>query len=259
MNQHYQIKALSKLTVIDLYRRKDLIVVLILTAVLLIPLMFFAPFGEAGAQRYINEIIMLMIWVFSTAVGLGVAARLFPPEFELRTIYPMLAKPVSRQTIISGKYLGALTASLSALLIFYTAYAVQVGLRQGLWVPAVFWQALLLHIAFMVVITAIGLLGSLLFSVSANITLVGVLVVVMILFGQQLPSLAATQGDFGKWAITLFYWLAPHFEFFDLRQRLVHDWEPISWATCILVCLYALCYAVFCLILAGGVFRYKKV
>ena len=38
-----QIKALARLSVLELYRRKDLIVVFVLCAVILLPLMVFTP------------------------------------------------------------------------------------------------------------------------------------------------------------------------------------------------------------------------
>lgn len=126
----HQIKALAFLSILELYRRKDLIVVLILSAVILVPLMFFKPFDIAGASRYINELALILVWLFSLAIGLGVSTRLFPREFDSRTIYPMLAKPVSRGVILFGKYVGALAAAVSALFIFYVAYGVLIGLAR---------------------------------------------------------------------------------------------------------------------------------
>ncbi|MDD4101455.1 MAG: ABC transporter permease subunit [Kiritimatiellae bacterium] len=253
-----QISALSKLAVLDLYRRKDLAVVFVLGGVILAPLLFFTPFGVSTASRYTNELALLLVWLFSAVIGLGVSARLFPPEFESRTIYPLLSKPVSRGTVLAGKYLGALAASLSALAVFYAAYGLLAGVRQGVWFPLIFWQALFLHAAFMVVVTALSLLGSLTLTASANLTMCGLLTVGMLVFGQRLPELATAQPVPGKWVLYAIHWIAPHLEFFDLRQRLVHEWPPIGWGVCVAVWLYALCYAAACLALASVVLRRKK-
>jgi Cu-processing system permease protein len=253
-----QILALSRLSVLDLYRRKDLAVVFVLSGVILTPLFFFTPFGMSAASRYTNELAMLLVWLFSAVIGLGVASRLFPPEFNSRTIYPLLSKPVSRGTVLVGKYLGALAASLSALVLFYAAYGVLAGTRQGVWFPPVLWQALLLHAGFMVVITALSLLGSLALTVSANLTLCGLVTAGMLVFGQRLVSMAADQPAPGRWALYAIHWIAPHLEFFDMRQRLVHEWPTISWGVCGAVWLYALCYAAACLALAAVIFRRKK-
>ncbi|MDD3544512.1 MAG: ABC transporter permease [Kiritimatiellae bacterium] len=253
-----QILALLRLSALDLYRRKDLAVVFVLGGVILTPLFFFTPFGVSSASRYTNELAMLLVWLFSAVIGLGVSSRLFPPEFESRTIYPLLSKPISRGTVLVGKYLGALAASLSALAVFYAAYGVLAGVRQGVWFPPVLWQALLLHTGFMVVVTALGLLGSLVLTASANFTLCALVTAGMLVFGQRLPSMAAGQPAPGRWALYAIHWIAPHLEFFDLRQRLVHEWPPVGWGVCGAVWLYALCYAAACLALAAVIFRRKK-
>jgi len=253
-----QLKALAGLSVLELFRRKDLIVVFVLSAVILLPLSFLSPFGISGASRYMNELALLLVWLFSVVIGLGVSVRLFPPEFESRTIYPMLAKPVGRGTILAGKYLGGLAASVSALAVFYLAYGVLVGVRQGVWFPTILLQAFVLHVGFVAVVTALGLTGSLFLTGSANLTVCGLLIVGMLIFGQRLPALAAEQPVPGKWVLTLIHWLAPHLEFFDLRQRVVHDWPALGWGVCAAVSAYAACYAAACLALAACVFRHKR-
>jgi len=254
-----QLKALAGLSIMELYRRKDLLVVFVLSAVILLPLSVLKPFGVAGASRYVTEMALLLVWLFSLVIGLGVSMRLFPPEFESRTIYPMLAKPVGRGTLLLGKYLGALAASVSALAVFYLAYGILAGVRQGVWFPLILLQAFVLHIGFMVVVTALGLTGSLFMTGSANLTLNVLLTVGMLFFGQRLPALAAAQPVPGKWVLTLFHWVGPHMEFFDLRQRVVHDWPPLGWSVCLSVSAYALCYAAVCLTLAECIFRKKKI
>jgi len=253
-----QIRSLAGLAVLELYRRKDLVVVFVLSAVILLPLTFLTPFGVTGASRYVNELALLLVWLFSLVIGLGVSARLFPPEFESRTIYPMLAKPVGRGTILIGKYVGALAAAVSALAVFYVAYGVLTGIRQGIWFPVVLIQAFVLHVGFLIIVTALGLTGSLLLTPSANLTMSGLLIVGMLFFGQQLPSFAATQTLPGRTVLTLIHWLGPHVEFFDLRQRVVHAWPPIEWGVCGIVFVYAVGYAAVCLALAAAVFRNKR-
>ncbi|HRR34001.1 MAG TPA: ABC transporter permease [Kiritimatiellia bacterium] len=253
-----QLSALAKLSVLELYRRKDLVVVFLLAMVILLPLSFLSPFGVSGASRYVSELALLLIWLFSIMIGLGVSARLFPPEFESRTIYPLLAKPVGRGTVLLGKYLGALAASVSALVVFYLAYALLVGVRQGEWFAPILFQAVLLHVGFLMILTALTLLGSLVMTPSAALTLCALTVIGMLAFGQRLPSLADAQTGPGRWILCAMHWLAPHAEFFDLRQRVVHAWPCVEGSVCLAVLLYAVCYAGLCLALAGWAFRRKR-
>lgn len=253
-----QIIALIKLSFLDLYRRKDLFVLLVLGFVLAVPLAMLRPFGQTGATRYMNEIAMLLIWVFSFVIALGTSARLFPPEFESRTIYPLLAKPVSRGTTLMGKYFGALLTAISALAIFYLLYAILNGIGGYGWFPPILRQAFVLHCGFVAVVAALGLLGSLLVTPSANIALTTIIVTTMFLFGRRLPDYIATQGSPGKWIIAVVHAIGPHVEFFDLRQRLVHSWNMISWPVCGLALIYAACYSAACLWLAWLALRRKQ-
>lgn len=253
-----QLGALAALAVLELYRRKDLVVVCLLSLFILGPLAFFAPFGVQGASRYMNELAMLLIWFFSTVIALSVSARLFPPEFENRTIFPLLAKPVGRGTLLLGKSLGACAASCSALAIFYLVYALATGLRQGIWFPEVFIQGFVLHVGFVVIVTALGLLGSLVLTPAANFTLCGMLIAGMLFYGQRLPALIATQPAPANAILTVIHWIGPHLEFFDLRHRVIHEWEAVGWGVCLVALAYAIGYAALCLLLAGRIFRRRK-
>jgi Cu-processing system permease protein len=253
-----QISVLIGASLLELYRRKDLAVVLILGAVLLLPLSFVAPFGMSGAAIYFNEIALSMLWLFSIFIAVGVSSRPFPYEFEKRTIYPLLAKPVSRGVVVLGRYLGALAAALSALTLFYAAYALLCGVRQGIWFPEVLAQAFILHAGLLAVVTALGLAGSLFLTASANVTILLLVIFAMLFFGAQLPALAAQQQAAGRILLYAAYALAPHAEFFDLRQRVVHDWPAVSWAVCAAVMLYAAAYSAACLFVADLLLRRRR-
>ena len=80
----------------------------------------------------------------------------------------------------------------------------------------------------------------------------------MFLFGRRLPDYIATQGSPAKWIIAVVHAIGPHVEFFDLRQRLVHSWDMISWPVCGIALIYAACYSAACLWLAWLALRRKQ-
>ena len=254
-----QLAALQRLSLLDLYRRKDMIVVVILFAVTLVPLALFAPFGVSGASRQMNELALLLVWIFSIAISMGVTNRLMPPEFDNRTIYPLLAKPVSRGTILFGKYLGAVTASLSALALFYFGSALLAGFREHFWFPEVLLQAFILHAAFVLLLCAISLMGSLALTPSANWTLTALVGVSMLLFGSRIPAYAASQGAPVRQILQAIDLLAPHLDFFDMRLRVVHHWPGISWALCAFLVFYSAAYSALCLFIASRLFRRRAI
>jgi hypothetical protein len=77
MNPFIQFKALVRLSLLDLYRRKDLIVVAMLTLVVLVPMSFATPFGVKGASRYLNEIALLLVWIFMLVISIRLSGMCY--------------------------------------------------------------------------------------------------------------------------------------------------------------------------------------
>ena len=252
-----QVKALVRLSFLELWRRNDVFALVLLGLALMVPLAMASPFGAAGASRYLDEMALLLIWAFSLFVALGAGQRLFPPEFESRTIYPLLAKPISRTRLLVGKYFGAVAASWSALAFFYVLFAASVLLRGGTF-AAELPQAVALHFAFVALAVAVSLLGSLLVTASASLTLSALILVGMFFFGRRLPEYADGLNPALAWIVKSVYALAPHAEFFDMRQRLVHGWGAVDGLVFVAVLAYAACYVVALLSAAAIVLRRRR-
>ena len=252
-----QIKALVKLSFLELWRRNDIFGLFILGLALMVPLSMASPFGAAGASRYLDEMALLLIWGFSLFIALGAGQRLFPPEFDSRTIYPLLAKPISRGRLLVGKYLGAVAASWSALAFFYALFIGSVLLRGGGF-AAELPQAVALHFAFVALAVAVSLFGSLLLSASANLTLSSVVLVGMFFFGRKLPVYADSVSGVLRSLVSALYAFAPHAEFFDMRQRLIHGWGAVDGYVFAAVLVYAVGYIAVLLFSAGLVLRRKR-
>lgn len=244
-----QCHALVRLSLLELWRRNDIFALLVLALALLVPLSAMKPFGTSGAVRYVDEVALLLVWGYSFFIALGTGARAFPPEFESRTIYPLLAKPVSRGALLVGKYLGACAASLSALAFFYALFGV-VCLCRGFSPEAGLLQAFVLHAAFVALAVACTMLGSLVMTASANLTLMAILLGGMFFFGRRLPVYADTAGGVLKVLLLAVYGLAPHAEFFDMRQRVIHGWGGVEPGVFFVVLAYAIVYVAVVLLVA---------
>jgi len=253
-----QVRALVKLSFIELWRRNDIFAMFVLALALMVPLSMSTPFGAKGATRYLDEAALLLVWAYSLFISLGTGARLFPPEFESRTVYTLLAKPISRGALLVGKFAGAVAASWSALAFFYAMFAVASLMRGGFGYGADFVQAFVLHLAFSALAVAVSLLGSLLVTPSANLTLSSIALVAMFFFGRRLPAYADTVSAPLSWLVRAAYAVAPHAEFFDMRQRVVHGWGGVEWTVFLAVLGYAAFYVVALLSLSAAVLKRKK-
>src|SRR5262249_36887397 len=154
-----------------------------------------------------------------------------PAERESRTIFPLLAKPVTRGQVIAGKFVGCWLASGIALFVFYVFFAAVSGLKEGHLAVPQYSQAFWLQWAMLGVVVSMALLGSVVFSApSANATICFVTVAGIFTLGSHLNQVAATEpGLFGVLLSTL-YFLMPHLEwFYEVRERLVFDQSLIAW------------------------------
>ena len=235
-----QVRSLVKLSFLELWRRNDVFALLLLGLALMVPLSMATPFGADGASRYLDEVALLLVWGFSLFIALGAGQRLFPPEFESRTIYPLLAKPISRGRLLVGKYIGAV------VLLRGGAFAAELP------------QAIVLHFAFVALAVAVSLLGSLLVTASANLSLSAIVLVGMFFFGRRLPEYAEGLNPALSWVVKTIYAIAPHAEFFDMRQRLVHGWGAVDGIVFSVVVLYALAYIVALLALSSFFLRRRR-
>ena len=252
-----RIGALVKLSLLELWRRNDMFALLVLSLVLLVPLSLARPFGASGATRYFDEAALLLIWGYSLFIALGIGGRLFTSEFANRTVYPLLAKPVSRGELLLGKYLGAVVASWSALAFFYALWAVSSVLRGGEVATLCFFQAFVLHMLFVALAVAAAVMGAFVLTPSASTTLGAILFPAMFFFGRRLPDYAENVSGALRWLVDAVYWVAPHAEFFDMRQRLVHGWGGVEVGVFLAVAGYGIVYSTL-LLLAARFFLNRK-
>ncbi len=252
------ILALAVVVLKELYRRKDFYVLFILTGLITLTLGAVNFFNDDKIVRYLKEVCLLLIWVSSLVIAIVTTARQIPSERENRTMFPLLAKPVSRAQVLLGKFAGCWFTCGLALLIFYFFFAVVSGTREHQWPILNYFQALWLHWWLLAVVIALTLLGSLVFtSSSANSTIVFVVVTGILFVGRHLGKVALQLPEPSQTIVYAVYIGIPHLEFFDVRDLIVHNGELIAWWAWGVASLYASAYASVFLFLAWLAFRKK--
>lgn len=258
MQRMRTVLALAGVVIKELYRRKDFYVLFILTALITLVMASVRFFHDDKIARYLKEICLLLIWASGLVVAIGTSARQIPAERESRTIFPLLAKPVTRAQVVLGKFAGCWLACGLALLMFYLFFAVISGLRENHW-PVLQWvQALWLHWVMLGIVVAMVLLGSVVFAApSSNGTICFIVVVGILFLGRYLNHLALKEPEPLRTIVYALYFLIPHLEWYDIRDFIVYNHALIGWGTCGLASLYGAVYASLLLVLAWLVFRRK--
>ncbi|MCG3199514.1 MAG: ABC transporter permease [Candidatus Omnitrophica bacterium] len=222
---------IAKSVLIEAIRRKEIYVIVLVAVSVILLTGMVKFFGYQGMSKFYRE-ISLKIMNLATALAVVVlAARQLPREFENRTIYPLLAKPVGRLPFLAGKFLGVMLAGLfcySMFVILFLAgmWHLEISLSWVLFLEGVYLQVLAL-----LVIASLSFMLSLLFNIDAAIT---VSVLIFALGGTVSSAIDYIHDhvkDFGRVTETLsigdlfmraLNFGIPQLSLFDLSGKVVH-------------------------------------
>ena len=221
--------AIATVVLLEMYRRKDFYVLLALTVLITALMGSVTFFDDPKIGRYLKEICLGLIWLSSLFIAIATMARQLPSERESRTIFPLMAKPVSRGQVLFGKFLGCWFASCAALLVFYVFFGFVAASREHQWPVGNYLQVWSLHCMMLAVVIALTLLGSLLLSPAANATMTVIITVGILLVGRHLHKVGLRTGEPAGTLLTGCYYLIPHLELFDVRDLIIHNWPLIGW------------------------------
>ncbi len=251
--------AVANVVLLEMYRRKDFYVLFFLTVLITALMGSVNFFNDPKIVRYLKEICLALIWVCGLFIAIATTARQIPAERESRTIFPLMAKPITRGQVLFGKFLGCWGATCLSLLAFYFFFGLVVASKEHAWPLGNYFQAWSLHCVMSAVLVGLTLIGSLvLSSVAANITLSLVISVGILFIGRHLNKVAAQMSEFTGALVSGFYYAIPHLELFDVRDLIVHNWPLIGWNIWGLAVSYALLYAALLFLGAWLVFRRKS-
>jgi ABC-type transport system involved in multi-copper enzyme maturation permease subunit len=248
--------AVASVVLKELYRRKDFYVLFVLTVMMTLIMASANIFNDDRISRYLKEMCLLMIWVSALIMAVATAARQIPAERENRTIFPLLAKPVTRAQVIAGKFLGCWLACGLCLVVFYLFLGIVSASRDHEWPVLNYFEALWMQWIFLAVVIAAVLFGSIIFAApSTNATLCLIFVLGILLLGRQLSPLALREREPLRMLILMLYFLLPHLEWFDVRDLVLHNQGLVSGMDCGLATVYGVSYAAFFLVAAWICFR----
>lgn len=230
---------------IEAVRRKEVYVIVLMATVLIGAVMTVDFFGLEGITKFYLEIALKVMSTAAALTVLVLGARQLPREFENRTIYPLLAKPVSRLTFLTGKLLGVMLAgafTLALLMSIYVAGAYYLGSTPPF---ANLFQFVYLQMLALLILACLAFLLSLVTNLDAAITF-GLLfyaasaVITNIL---SMVEIYSTTSTFGQGVILVMNYIIPQLSLLDFSERTVHEWPPMAISTMAVLTGYALFFA----------------
>ncbi len=281
---------IARNTLGDALRKRVLLVFLLLALVMLIIALMLNYFTAREQMVTFKATELAIILIFGALISITTSIFLIPNEIEKRTIYSVLSKPVQRWEFFIGKFLGGVltafvTLGLMALVLVVVVFILSarppaaqdamMGMQeQGQAINAKEWMArgfreILLvlkgcYVIFfeLVLLTAIATTLSLFFSPTVNFSITAFIFVTGSL--QDVLAAWARRNDLPvtKFLASVFYYLTPHFEDFNIMGHIVHPEVPLKMSPglyALEVSLYGVVYAAMVLLLGVLVFDRKEV
>ncbi len=239
---------------------------LVIFAVLLITSSFFLGQLTAGQDvKIIKDLGLAAIAIFGLFISIFIGIGLVSKEVERRSIYSLLAKPVSRSQLVIGKYAGlvltlavniaVMTVALFAVLAYLTwtgDRAVQAGWDAPGIDPALLKAIGLIFVELML-ITAVALF----FSTFSTPLLSAALTFGLFLVGHFNADLrnfeVAVDSRAVAWLARVLYHLLPDLSAFDVKTQVVHG-LPVPAGYLALTAAYGALYIAVLLLMATFIF-----
>lgn len=178
-----------------------------------------------------------------------------PREFENRTIYPLMAKPVARHEFLLGKYAGVVGAGVFCLGLFMAVVVVGAAIMGTPIRWTIFLQFVYLQCLLVGVLAALAFVLSMTLNMDAAITIATLVYLLGNVLTNALTMLYEFVGPVGRVLLTILNYAVPQPALFDLSAKVVHEWPPIPASILGLATLYAGMFVVPYLGLSYAMFR----
>jgi len=203
-------------------------------------------------EKIIKDIGLAAMDLFGTLIAIFIGVGLVSKEIERRSLFPLLAKPLTRDELYLGKFAGlafTLLVNVSVMTagLFLTLLAVgkPVDLR-------------LLAAVYPILLGLTLVVGfAMLFSTLTSSTLAAVLTVGVVIagrFADVVRNMREVAPAVPAWLVTLVYGILPNFGNFDFKDRVAYG-DPVPAAVLGFVTLYAGAYVAIVLTLGLLSFR----
>jgi len=214
-------------------------------------------FGMNDLNKFYRDVALKVMGVSTALTVIVLSARQLPREFETRTIYPLLAKPVSRVTFLAGKLAGVMLAGAFCFGLFMTVYVVGTLWTGGVIPWALFLQYVFLQMIMLLILATLGFWLSMMLNLDAAITFG----VIFYASASTLTTMSSYLYGFmdagGRLLLTVLTFIIPQLTLFDLSTKTIHAeaWGPIGWQPLAILTVYGLTFALIYFALATVWFR----
>lgn len=236
---------IGKSVLIESVRRREIYAIVLIACLIIGTVMTLDFFELEGLSKFYRETALTIMSMASALTVIVLAARQLPREFSNRTIYPLLAKPVSRSTFLLGKLLGVMLAAVFCFALFMAVYVLGSFYLHGTIPWPLFAQYIFLQLLAMLILATLSFWLSMLLNLDAAITIAVIFYLTSSVFMSVTTHIYKLVGPLQRALLIAFNYALPQIALFDLSEKAVHDeiWHPLSLGVMSALTLYALAFA----------------
>jgi ABC-type transport system involved in multi-copper enzyme maturation permease subunit len=250
-----RIIALAQVTVREAFRQKLAVNLLVFALALLCASVAISALTYGEQYRIIVNLGLSSMEVFGTLIAVFLGAGVIARDVERKTVYPILARPVSRAAYVAGRYLGLLATLALNLGVMAIVFSLVLAVYQGS-LRFLVDPPFLAVLGMMVIQFAMVAAVSAFFSSFSTPTLSAILSLALVVAGHLASDLVrywAHQGSIAAWAGQAAFLVVPNLDALDLKQAMVYH-DPVAWGTATLAMAYGVLYSGGVVALATAVF-----
>lgn len=163
--------------------------------------------------------------LFGVLITIVMGVNLLYQELERKTVYNILAKPISRAEFVLGKYFGLLGAVVIVVAVMSVIFALAV-VSSGGGLSALVWQAIAMTILEFALLGAVAMV----FSAFSTPYMSGLFTLGIWVLGSMAEDAAnwvfLAKSEIAQGILKIAFWVIPSFTKFNLRDRVPYALVP---------------------------------
>jgi ABC-type transport system involved in multi-copper enzyme maturation permease subunit len=206
-------------------------------------------------EKIIKDIALAAMDLFGTAIAIFVGVGLVSKEIERRSLYPLIAKPVTRDEFLLGKFAGLSFTLFVNVTVMAAGLYLTLALTGGRLDPRLLAAVFPIFLS-LVLTVSLALLFSI-FTSTALAAFGSMILVIAGRFSDVIRNMQEVAPGTPSWLIRGVYYVLPNYQNFDFKNRVVYG-DPVAAGDLAWVTAYAAVYTAVVLGIAVWSFRRRE-
>lgn len=191
--------------------------------------------GSVDIQRFVNvsySWVSIFLYIWGTFLAIFASSGLIPSVLEPGRISLLLSKPITRGTLLAGRYLGNLLVIASNDVYLIASIWIILGLKTHIWQPRFLLAIPVALFIFAVLLSVVVLTGVLTESAALSVMIAFALMLVSTILAQRDRASRLLSSEWSRDLWSALYWIVP--KVYDLgtamKQIVLYD-RQVNWWT----------------------------